>query len=66
MKDCSRAKLSPGKNLQNLIIEEAKENVNETLLLLLTLPRPSLNMILVENMTSQNYPLKSPKWFYKH
>lgn len=66
MKDCSRAKLSLEKNIQNLIIEEAKENLNETLVLSQTLPRPSLNAILMENKTSQNYPLKSPKWFYKH
>lgn len=59
MKDCTRAKLSEGEKLQNLIIEAAIENVNETLVLSLPLPRPSQDLILTENMTAQNDPLKS-------
>lgn len=59
MKDCTRAKLSEGEKLQNLITEAAIENVNETLVLSLPLPRPSQDLILMENMTAQNYPLKS-------
>lgn len=63
MKDCTRAKLSEGEKLQNLITEAAIENVNETLVLSLSLPRPSQdraqNYPLKSIMTAQNYPLKS-------
>lgn len=60
MKDGTRAKLSEGEKLQNLIIEAAiKNEMNETLVLSLPLPRPSQDLTLMENMTAQNYPLKS-------
>lgn len=56
---------SQREKLQNLFTEVVKENVNTTPVLSLTLPCPSHDLVLRENVTSQNCRLKSQQpWCY--
>lgn len=54
-----RGQASQREKLQNLLTEVVKEKVNTTPVLSLTLPCPSHDSVLLENVTSQNRSLKS-------